>query len=721
MDIQKLLFEMTLQEKLGQITQLNAIFFKKDNTVDVTGPASRLHITEDDAHFAGSVLNYIGAKDMKEIQDMAMAIQPHKIPLLFMQDVIHGYRTIYPIPLGMGCTFDEDLVEECARMAGKEAAVSGVHVTFSPMLDLVRDARWGRVMESTGEDPHLNGRLGAAFVRGYQGDDLKGKYDIAACVKHLAAYGAPEAGRDYNSVEMSEHTLRESYLPGYRACVDAGVELVMPSFNTVGGVPSTGNRLLLDQILRREWGFDGIVISDYNAYREMVRHGVVEDDKEAAVLAINAGCDVEMMSATSYLYAKELIDEGRITMEQIDRAVLRVLDLKNRLGLFDNPYRAASEEEEQKLHLCEEHRALVRRAAEEASVLLKNDGVLPFSKDLRRVAVIGPFAGEKGIKGFWACAGRDEDCASVLSGVRALLPDAQVPSVKGCGWELDEVEVPDLEEAIELASEADAVVLCLGEYQMHTGEGNSRAGLKLPAAQMKLAEAVLKANKNTAAVIFGGRPLVLTDLERLAPAMLYVWQPGTEGGNAVARLLFGDANPSGKLSMTFPYADGQCPIYYSHLHTGRPVKNPKELTKTGYCSRYLDVPVAPLYPFGYGLSYNTYSYDNLTLSADTVRAGEQLEVAVTVKNNGPYVGKETVQLYIRDKVASVARPIKELRDFAKIELAPGESAAVIFTLTEDDLKFHTASGEYKAERGEFDIFVGPNSEELLQASFRFEQ
>ncbi|MBQ9801926.1 MAG: glycoside hydrolase family 3 C-terminal domain-containing protein [Clostridia bacterium] len=721
MDIRKLLADMTLEEKLGQLTQLNAIFFKKDNTVDITGPVSRLGIAEEEALLSGSTLNFIGAKDMKEIQDIALAHQPHKIPLLFMQDVIHGYRTIYPIPLGMGCTFDEELVEECARMSGKEAAVSGVHVTFSPMLDLVRDARWGRVMESTGEDPHLNGRLGAAFVRGYQGDDLTGKYDIAACVKHFAAYGAPEAGRDYNAVEMSEHTLRETYLPGYRACIDAGVEMIMPSFNTVGGVPSTCNRLLLDRILRKEWQFDGIVISDYNAYREMIKHGVAEDDKHAAELAINAGCDIEMMSATTYLHAKELLDEGKITMEQIDRAVLRVLDLKDRLGLFENPYRAASEDEEKALHLCPAHRDLACRAAEEASVLLKNEGVLPFDKSVRKVAVIGPFAKEQGIKGFWACAGRDEDCVTVLSGIRALLPDAEVATVRGCSWELGETEVPDLEEAIELSSEADAVVLCLGEYQQHTGEGNSRATLTLSPAQMKLAEAVIKHNKNTAAVIFGGRPLVLTDLAQIVPAMLYVWQPGTEGGNAVANLLFGEVNPSGKLSMTFPYAEGQCPIYYSHMHTGRPVKRPKTVYEGGYSSRYLDVPVAPLYAFGHGLSYTTYAYDQLILSDEVMTPAAPLEIGVTVTNTGTRAGKETVQLYIRDKVASVARPVLELKDFAKLELAPGESAAVIFTLTEEDLAFHTADGTFAAERGEFEVFVGPNSEELLQATFRFEK
>jgi len=502
--------------------------------------------------------------------------------------------------------------------------------------------------------------------------------------------------------------------------VDAGVTMIMPSFNTVGGVPSTANRLLLDKILRREWGFDGIVISDYNAYREMVKHGVAEDDKHAAELAVNAGCDIEMMSATTYLYAKQLLDEGKITMEQIDRAVLRVLDLKNRLGLFENPYRAASAEEEASLHLCTEHRELVRRAAEEASVLLKNEGVLPFSKSVRKVAVIGPFAKEQGIKGFWACAGRDEDCVTVLAGVRALLPDVEVAYTKGCSWELGENAVPDLEEAVELASEADAVILCLGEYQAHTGEGNSRATLTLSPAQMKLAREVIAANKNTAAVIFNGRPLVLTELAEIAPAILTVWQPGTEGGNAAARILFGDVNPSGKLAMTFPYADGQCPIYYSHMRTGRPVKNPKEITQSGYCSRYLDVPVAPLYPFGFGLSYNTYTYDQLTLSADSIKQGEELEVAVTVKNNGTRSGKEIVQLYICDRYASVARPVKELKDFAKIELEAGESAAVIFTLTAEDLCFHTATGEYAAEPGEFEVYVGSSSEDVLCAKFRLE-
>lgn len=720
MDIQKLLSEMSLEEKIGQLTQLNAVFLKWDNTADITGPASQLNITDDDALGVGSVLNFIGAKDMKEIQDSAMAAQPHGIPLLFIQDVIHGYRTIYPIPLGMGCTFDEELVEECAHMASKEASVSGVHGTFSPMVDLVRDARWGRVMESTGEDPHLNGRLGAAFVRGYQGDNLKSKYDIAACVKHFAAYGAPVSGRDYDAADMSEHTLREYYMPGYRDCIDAGAEMIMPSFNTVNGIPSTANRFLLTDVLRKEWGFDGLVVSDYCAYQELVSHGFAEDGKQAAEMAINAGCDIEMMSTTTYRFAKQLIDEGKITIGQIDAAVLRLLSLKERLGLFENPYRAASEEEEAAIHLCAENRALARRAAEEASVLLKNDGVLPFSKDVKTVAVVGPFAEEKGINGFWVCAGRDEDCVTVADGVRNLLPNAQVLTAKGCTWEMGATDTSGVEAAAEIVARADAVVLCLGEYQKHSGEGNSRASISLSPAQIALARAVIAANRNTAVVLFNGRPLAITELDAIAPAILTVWQPGTEGGNATARLLFGDANPCGKLSMSFPYVDGQCPIYYSHMRTGRPVRDPK-IAGGSYSSRYMDAPIDPLYVFGHGLSYNTYAYDNLILSDDVITSDRPIEVAVTVKNEGKYTGKEIVQLYIRDKVASVVRPIKELKDFAKIELEAGESAMVTFTLTTDDLAFHTADGKYTVEPGEFEVFVGKSSDECLSASFRFEK
>lgn len=721
MDLKKLLSELTLEEKLGQLTQLNAVFFKHDNEADITGPVQNLHITEGDVKYAGSTLNFIGARAMKEIQDAAMAKQPHHIPLLFMQDVIHGYRTIYPIPLAMGCSFDEDLTRDCAKMAAKEAAAAGVHVTFSPMLDLVRDARWGRVMESTGEDKTLNGRLAAAMVQGYQGDGTyRDPENIAACVKHFAAYGAPEAGRDYNSVELSERTLRNEYLPGYRAAVDAGVRMLMPSFNTVGGVPSTANRWLLTDVLRGEWGFDGIVISDYNAYREMVKHGVAENSKEAAALAVNAGCDIEMMSAATYLHAKELLDEGRITMEEIDAAVLRVLQLKEDLGLFENPYRAADEEKEQKLFLSPEHRAICRRAAEESAVLLQNNGVLPFSGDVKKVAVVGPFAAEKGIKGFWACAGRDEECVSVSEGIANLLPRAEITVESGCSYALDEQDCSGIDAAVEAAKAADVTVLCLGEFQNFSGEGNSRADLTLSPAQAELARRVIAANPNTAVVLFCGRPLVLTELSAIAPAILTMWQPGTEGGNAAARLLFGEANPCGKLSMSFPWCVGQEPISYNHLPTGRAVKKPKEITKGGYCSRYQDAPVDPLFVFGHGLSYNTYTYGEVSADREVLRKGETLTVTVKVKNEGGRCGKETVQLYVRDRFASVSRPVKELKDFRKLSFAPGEEKTVRFTLTEEQLRFYGADMILRSEPGDFDVFVGADSDAPLALTFRLE-
>jgi beta-glucosidase len=427
-----------------------------------------------------------------------------------------------------------------------------------------------------------------------------------------------------------------------------------------------------------------------------------------------------MMSTTTYRFAKQLIEEGKITEEQIDAAVLRVLSLKERLGLFENPYRAASEEEEKTVHLCAENRALARLAAEEASVLLKNDGTLPFSKDVKTVALIGPFAEEKGINGFWVCAGRDEDCVTVAEGVRNLLPEAEILTAKGCTWEMGATDVSGVEDAAKVASRADAVVLCLGEYQKHSGESNSRASISLSPAQIALARAVVAANPNTAVLLFNGRPLAIAELDAIAPAILTVWQPGSEGGNAAARLLFGEANPCGKLSMSFPYVDGQCPVYYNRLRTGRPARDPK-IAGGSYSSRYMDAPVDPLYVFGHGLSYNTYAYDNLILSDNVVTPNTPIEVAVTVKNEGKYVGKEIVQLYIRDRVASVVRPIKELKDFAKVELEPGESALITFTLTAEDLAFHTASGEYTAEPGEFDVFVGKSSDDYLSASFRFEK
>lgn len=719
MDVEKLLAEMSTEEKLGQLMQLNASFYKRDTGADITGPVSRVNIKGEDVKYAGSVLNLVGSSVMRAIQDEATAMQPHGIPLMFMQDVIHGYRTIYPIPLGLACSFDEELAEECTAMAAREAAANGVCVTFAPMVDLSRDARWGRCMESAGEDVLMNCRFGAAQVRGYHTGG------ILSCVKHFCGYGAAEAGRDYNAVELSERTLRQSYLPAYKAAIDAGADMIMPSYNTIGNLPSHATRHTLTDILRGEWGFEGTVISDYNAYREIIRHGVAPDEKHAAELAINAGGEMEMMSATTFLYAKELADEGRIDMARLDDAVRKVLKMKDRLGLFDDKYRGASEETE-KIMLCQEHRAIARKAAEQSAVLLKNDGVLPFSKHTKKIAVIGPFADEHGIKGFWSCAGRDEDCVTVLDGVRALLPDAKITCERGCDRAFDRDDdypavIEGVKRAVKAAKKADAVLLCLGEYQDYSGEGNSRATLNLPFRQMLLAKSVISVNPNTAVVLFGGRPLDLTQLSGFAPAMLYMWQPGTEGGSAVADLVFGDAVPCGKLSMTFPRGVGQEPIYYAHQSTARPVPDPSVITKEPYISRYVDMPVSPLYPFGYGLSYTTFEYGTVTADKKYISSGESLDISVTVKNTGRYDAKETVQLYVRDKIGSVARPVRELKDFCKIGLSAGEEKTVRFTLTEQQLRFWTKDMKYESESGEFEVFVGGDSTTENKTSFILEK
>lgn len=722
MDLKALLDDMSLEEKLGQLTQVNAVFLKKDVTTDVTGPAAYMHLSVGDMALMGSTLNFEGSEIMREIQTVMMAEHPHHIPLLFMQDVVHGYRTIFPIPLGMGCTFDPDTVRQCASMSAKEAAASGVSVTFAPMVDLVRDARWGRVMESTGEDPVLNSRMAAAFVEGFQGDTLDDKDHVAACVKHFAAYGAPLAGRDYNAVDMSDAKLHDEYLPAYRAAVEAGVRMVMPSFNTLNGIPSHANRNLLKDVLRDEWGFRGMVISDYAAYKEMITHRVANDDKHAAELALNAGCDVEMMSSTLFRSGKQLLKEGKITMEQIDEAVINVLRLKEELGLFEDPFRGASVEKEKALYLSPAHRDVCRRAAEKAAVLLKNKDVLPFDeKKIKTIALVGPFASEKGIKGFWSCAGRDEECSSVEEGIRARLPGVRVIVEKGCGRSVLDTDGSGIAAAASAAADADAVVLCLGEYQNESGEGNSRAMLELPAVQMDLARAVLAANSNVAALIFSGRPLALAALDAVCPAILEMWQPGTEGGNAAAALLMGDVMPTGKLSMTFPYCTGQVPIFHAHASTARDVKNPYEICKNEYVSRYIDAPVAPLYPFGYGLSYTTYEYGTPVLDKDVLVPGDTLSLSVDVTNTGKRAGVETVELYFRDCFASRERPKRQLCDFCKVSLAPGETKTVTFAIREEQLRFTTASGEFASEAGQFELFVGGDSTTDNRACFTLEK
>lgn len=697
MDVKKLLTKMTLNQKLAQLSQYNAVCLHIGSSGEVTGPAQELKLSKEQVATVGSVLNFVGANEMIDIQKEHLENDPNKIPMLFMQDVVHGYKTIYPIPLALGASFDTDLAEKCCEMASEEMSAGGVHVTFAPMVDLVRDPRWGRCMESTGEDPYLNCEMSRAMVRGFQ---KSGK--VAACVKHLAAYGQAEAGRDYNTTDMSERSLRDFYLPAYKAAVDQGVEIVMTSFNILNGVPSSGNKRLVKDILRDEWGFDKIVISDYNAFREMQTHGFCETEKDCAERAIAATSDIEMMSACYLQNIPTLIAEGKVTEKQIDEAVLRVLELKEKLGLLDNPYLYADAKKEEAICLNKDFREIARIAAEKSAVLLKNENVLPFDKNtVKKIAVIGPFA-DKVMLGNWSCHGKEDDGVSVLQGVKTLLNNAEIICVQGCGEKLNETDVREISKAADIAKSSDAVILCVGEASLMSGESMSRAVLRLSPAQQTLIREVVKANKNTAVVLFSGRPLVLTDIIDDIPALVEAWQPGTEGGNAIANLLFGEVNFSGKLPMTFPRSEGQIPVYYNSYRTGRPWESP-------YGSWYQDMPNAPLYPFGYGLSYTEFEISKPQISANEMRSNETLTVTSTVKNIGSMAGEIVVQLYIRDDFASLVRPIKELKAYKKIMLQPNESKTVSFEISESTLKFWSENNKFEAETGSFTVWISDNS------------
>ncbi len=714
--IKALISQMTIEEKIGQMVQLNASSFMK-SAAEITGPAQMLGIDKGFLKYVGSVLNFKNVGEVEAIQKNHMEEDRNKIPMLFMMDIIHGYRTIYPIPLALGASFNPETVKECSRMAAREGSSGGVQLTFTPMVDYVRDARWGRVMETCGEDVLLNSVMGAAQVEAFQGDDLSDTETLATCVKHFAAYGGAEAGRDYNTVEISERLLREYYLPAYKACIDAGVRMLMPSFNSLNGVPSVANKWLMRNVLKDEWNFNGVVISDYNAIGELNTHGVTENAKEAAELAFNCGCDIEMMSAAYYKHLKELIDEGKIDMAAVDTAVERVLMLKAELGLFDDPMRGASTEKEAAVCLTPEHRDIARRAAEECAVLLKNDGMLPLSTDIKKLALIGPFAASNEIKGFWSCHGEDSDCVSVADGVRKLVPDAEVIVAVGCSAVIGEDSTDGFAEAVRAAKDADAVILCLGETQKDSGEGNSRANIELTDVQKALAREVCAANANTAAVIFNGRPLVLTELDGEVRAILDMFFPGTEGGNAAANLLFGKVNPSGKVSMSFPKATGQCPIYYNHPRTGRPKVVP-ENTRKGYCSSYIDCGNLPLYPFGYGLSYTSFEYRSLELDKNELTDDGEINVRITLTNTGACEGKEVVQLYMHDLFASTVRPIASLIGFEKVTLAVGETKTVEFTVTEPMLRFYDFDCNHISEAGDFTLSTGHADKLILTKEFK---
>jgi len=707
MDLKALISQMTVEEKIGQLTQCNSHMYL-ESEAEITGPVAEMGLEMSVLKTFGSVLNFKTCDEAIQIQKEHLENDPNKIPMFFAMDVIHGFRTIYPIPLAMGCSFNTELMKECCQMASREAVAGGVHLTFGPMVDYARDARWGRVMETCGEDVLLNSRMGAAQVEGFQGDDLHDIQNIAACVKHFAGYGGAEAGLDYTGVELSEHTLREFYLPAYKACIDAGVAMLMPSFNVLNGVPSTANKWLMQDILRKEWNYDGVVISDFEAIGELINHGIAQNEKEAAKLAFANEIDIAMCMG-SYPYVKhlaELIKEGVFSEEILDKMVLRVLKLKERLGLFENPYRGASKEAEKREFLSDKNREIVRRAAEESAVLLKKDGVLPLSKEIKTIALLGPFADSCEIKGFWSCNGRDDECVTIKQGIEKLIPDAEILVVKGCSNELFDTDKTGFASAVEAAAKADAVVLCLGEKQNHSGEGNSRTSLDLPGVQTELAKEIAKVNKNTVAVTFSGRPLTVGELHESVSAILHVWFPGTEGGNAIANLLFGDANPCGKLSMTFPKNVGQCPIYYNHRSTGR-MKDPAlDGEHIMYVTNYLDSGNLPQYSFGHGLSYSDFVYEDMKISSDEMTADGEIKVSITVKNDSDRAGKEVVMLYMQDLFASTARPVQQLLDFKKLYFEAGETKTVEFFVREPQLRFYNPQNEYVSEPGEFLLSTG---------------
>lgn len=714
--IEDLLEQMTTDEKIGQLVQLAPPFFKgSSESGKITGPLANIKVSDELVKNAGSVLGASGAKEIRSIQEQHLKENRLGIPLLFMADIIHGYETIFPIPIAIGSSWDLELARKSAEVAAKEGSVSGTHVTFAPMVDLVRDPRWGRVMESTGEDSYLNSEFAKAQVKGFQGEDLKNDVNrMATCVKHFAGYGASEAGRDYNTVDMSERQLRESYLPAFKAALEAGSKLVMTAFNTVDGIPATGNKKLLRDLLRDEWGFDGVVISDWGAVKELIPHGVAEDEREAAYKAIQAGVDIEMMTACYPGHLKELIESSHVKEDLLNEAVRRILQLKNELGLFENPYRGLDEIQEKEVILSKEHRDAARELASKSCVLLQNNNnTLPIDPS-QKVALIGPFAENNDILGPWSWKGDKDIAITLREGLENKLDNHSLSLAKGC--DVDAITDEQLNDAITVAKEADVILLALGEHSEMSGEAGSRSNIKLPDSQLKLIDKIRELGKPTITVLFNGRPLDLHGVYDKTDALLEAWFPGTEGGNAITDILYGDVNPSGKLTMSFPYSVGQVPVYYNHFNTGRP--QGAEDAQVRYVSQFLDIPNEPLFPFGYGLSYTTFSYQNMKLSKATITPNDKLEVSITVKNTGKVAGEEIVQLYVRDLVGEVVRPLKELKGFKKVRLEPGEEKEITFEITEENLRYHHSDLSFASDEGSFEVYVGPNSKDVQSLPFQ---
>jgi len=724
--IGNLMDEMTLDEKIGQMNLVSVGF-------NITGPRVSERVEENiKKGLVGGVFNTYTPVAVRKLQEMAVNQTRLKIPLIFGFDVIHGHRTIFPIPLGLAACWDMTAIEKSARIAAEEASAEGLNWTFSPMVDIARDPRWGRICEGSGEDAWYGSQVAKAMVKGLQGNDLSAENTLMACVKHYALYGGAEAGRDYSTVDMSPRQMLEDYLPPYKAAVDAGVGSVMPSFNEINGVPATCNKWLMTDLLRNQWGFNGFVVSDYTAINELIPHGVAKDEYEAAKLALDAGIDMDMVGESFLNNLKQLVNDGKVTEAQINAACKRILEAKYKLGLFDDPFRYIDEQGAEQTVMKQEFRDAARDIACKSIVLLKNNNnILPLKKK-GSIALIGPLVkSQRDLIGNWSGGGRSEQAITVEQGIKNLVGDSvQINYAEGANITEDtlllkrlnahggqlEYHSPEkmLKEAALAANKSDVIIAVVGESQGMSGEGSSRSDIGLPECQLMLLKTLKETGKPLLIVLMNGRPLTLEWEEKNADAILEAWFAGTEAGNAIADVLFGNYNPSGKLTVTFPHNIGQIPIYYNHKNTGRPYQG-DVLDK--YKSRYLDVSNDPLYPFGFGLSYTTFNYSDMKLSKKTLTVSDSLEISITVTNAGIYDGEEVIQLYIRDLIGTVTRPVKELKNFKKVFLRSGEKQTVTFTITEPDLRFYDINMKYTSEPGDFKVFVGTNSRDVMEADF----
>lgn len=729
--INGLMAKMTIEEKIGQLNLVTGGEATTGSSVssDVEGKIKRGQV--------GGIFSMTTPARIRKAQEIAVKQSRLHIPLIFGQDVIHGYKTTFPIPLALACSWDMPLIEKTARVAAIEASADGLNWTFSPMVDISRDPRWGRISEGNGEDTYLGSQIARAMVKGYQGDDLSKYNTIMACVKHFALYGAAEAGRDYNTTDMSMHRMYNEYLPPYKAALDAGAGSVMTSFNDINGIPATANRWLMTDLLRSQWGFKGFVVTDYTAVSELIDHGL-GDLQQVSALSLKAGVEMDMVSEGFLTTLKKSLDEGKVTAAEIDNACRLVLQAKYKLGLFEDPFRYCSEERAKKEILSPANLKFAREVATQSFVLLKNENqVLPLRKS-GTIALIGPLANSRSnMPGTWSVNADLANTPSLLEGLKSVAGN-QVKILHAVGSNL--ISDPDyqtratmfgreiprenrseaelIKEAVDNANKSDVVVAALGESSEMSGESSSRSDIGIPDVQKRLLAALLKTGKPVVLVLFTGRPLVLKWESENVPAILNVWFGGTQAASAIADVLFGTVNPSGKLTATFPQNVGQVPLYYSHKNTGRPLEQGKWFSK--FRSNYLDVSNDPLYPFGFGLSYTSFSYSNIKLSASAFKSGQSLQATVTVTNTGKRDGKEVVQLYTRDVVGTITRPVKELKGFRKIILKAGESRDITFTITEEDLKFYNADLKYVAEPGAFKVFIGPNSRDVKEADFSLE-